>query len=655
MVAANPKYRLFESAGFLYPDPFPAFADSDDFDALRQWAIDHNDWKGTGTAALIVSDEGRFWEIHRDGSAEPIRDVPTNPGQPSRHDKYAALLAKGPSPNDDDYQPLPPERLQHKTINVPPLPNPDAHGSPAAKGADQADGGTPFGRYRLIALLGRGGMGEVWRAYDTAANNRTVAIKVLPANLANDSSFVRRFRREAEAAAQLNNPHVIPIHNYGEIEGRLYVDMRLVEGRDLQEVLNAGPLEPGRAVRIIEQVARALQAAHKVGLVHRDVKPSNILVDDDDFAYLIDFGIARGADQTNLTSAGDVIGSLHYMAPERLRAQEADARADIYALACVLYECLTGSRPFPGDSMESQMAAHLTNPPPQPSTRHDVPAQLDMVIARGMAKNPEQRYTTTIELANAARDAITAPIQRPTGRTRVAGTGQPDSAKPGIPPYANPPAPPWSAPPWSGPQGPGPQGPAPPVWATDAKGNRRTTVALVVGGLVILVVVVAVVGLGIFFVSKYWPSRSVATSPAFPTFQGSQAIPTGMPSFSIPSFPGHSGSASGAKVIIDGKDQKVSGMTVCIASGGDVVISIGGAGTGIAAVLDDADPPGVKSVSLGIVNGVQLVYSAGSGQGNASATKNGRSYKITGNAAGMDIANPGQPVTKSFDIDVTCS
>src|SRR6185437_10833653 len=186
------------------------------------------------------------------------------------------------------------------------------------------------------------------------------------------------------------------IHNYGEIGGRLYVDMRLVEGRDLQHVLNAGPLEPARAVRIIEQVAKALQAAHKVGLIHRDVKPSNILVDEDDFAYLIDFGIARGADQTGLTGTGNVIGSLHYMAPERLRAQEADARADIYALACVLYECLTGSRPFPGDSMESQMAAHLTNPPPQPSTRHDVPALLDVVIAKGMAKNPDQRYPTTI-------------------------------------------------------------------------------------------------------------------------------------------------------------------------------------------------------------------------------------------------------------------
>lgn len=271
--------------------------------------------------------------------------------------------------------------------------------------------GTPFGRYRLIELLGRGGMGEVWRAHDTAANNRSVAIKLLPPHLAGDASFVQRFRREADAAAQLNDPHVVPIHNYGEIDGRLYVDMRLIEGRDLHTVLAEGPLQPERAVRIVEQVARALHAAHKVGLVHRDVKPSNILLDEDDFAYLIDFGIARGADQTRMTGTGSVIGSWHYMSPERLRAGQVDARADVYALACVLYECLTGGTPFPGDSTEQQIAAHFMEPPPRPSiTDPNVPATLDRVIATGMAKDPDQRYATTVELSTAARDAITTPI-----------------------------------------------------------------------------------------------------------------------------------------------------------------------------------------------------------------------------------------------------
>src|ERR1700739_4288464 len=185
--------------------------------------------------------------------------------------------------------------------------------------------GTPFGRYRLMELLGRGGMGEVWRAQDTAANNRTVAIKLLPPHLAQDDTFVRRFRREADAAAVLNNPHIIPIHNYGEIDGRLYVDMRFVAGRDLQQVLAGGAMEPARAGRIIAQGAQALHGAHKVGLVHRDVKPSNILLDEDDFAYLIDFGIARGADETRLTGTGSVIGSWRYMSPPGLRARQGDA------------------------------------------------------------------------------------------------------------------------------------------------------------------------------------------------------------------------------------------------------------------------------------------------------------------------------------------
>src|ERR1700757_127578 len=203
--------------------------------------------------------------------------------------------------------------------------------------------GTAFGRYRLIELLGRGGMGEVWRAHDTDTD-RIVAIKVLPAHFSDNDDFKQRFRREAHAAARLNTPHVVLIHNYGEIDGRLYVDMRLIEGRDLQTVLAEGPMEPSRAVRIIEGVAKALHAAHQVGLLHRDVKPSNILLDHDDFAYLIDFGIARALDETRLTKSGVGPGTVLYMAPERLgeHPDEDDARVDIYALACVLYECLTG-------------------------------------------------------------------------------------------------------------------------------------------------------------------------------------------------------------------------------------------------------------------------------------------------------------------------
>jgi serine/threonine protein kinase len=296
--------------------------------------------------------------------------------------------------------------------------------------------GTPFGRYRLVELLGRGGMGEVWRAHDTVTD-RVVAIKVLPAHLSGDEDFQRRFRREAHAAARLDTPHVVPIYDYGEIDGRLFVSMRLINGRDLATVLADGPVDPARAVRIIDQVAKALHAAHKVGLMHRDIKPSNILLDDDDFAYLIDFGIARVADDTRMTKTGSTIGTFAYIAPERLDPHtEEDARADIYSLACVLYEALTGEPPFPGSTTAHLMFAHAHTPPPRPSTTQPgVPAPFDEVIAKGMAKAPDNRYATTVELADAARDAITGP-------SRVAFAGPiPSAPAPTLPDDQLPPPP----------------------------------------------------------------------------------------------------------------------------------------------------------------------------------------------------------------------
>lgn len=281
--------------------------------------------------------------------------------------------------------------------------------------------GTPFGRYRLIELIGRGGMGDVWRALDTETH-RVVAVKVLPANLGNDPTFAQRFRREALAAAGLSEPHVVPIHNFGEIDGRLYVDMRLIDGRDLQTIIAQGAIEPSSAVGIIEQIASALTAAHRIGLVHRDVKPSNILIAENDFAYLIDFGIARAASERSITGAGSIIGTWAYMAPERLNGGQTDPRGDTYALACVLHECLTGSQPFPGTSVEQQIGGHLGLAPPRPTAlRSGLPRQLDAVIATGMAKNPDHRFSTPLEMAAAARAALgeVGPQTR-SGRARVA-------------------------------------------------------------------------------------------------------------------------------------------------------------------------------------------------------------------------------------------
>jgi serine/threonine-protein kinase len=270
--------------------------------------------------------------------------------------------------------------------------------------------GLVFGRYRLVELLGRGGMGEVWRA-DDSLTGRVVALKLLLAQFTDDEDFQRRFRLEARAAASLNEPHVVPIHGFGEIDGRLFVDMRLIEGRDLKSMLDEGPLAPERAVSIVEQVASALKAAHQIGLVHRDVKPSNVLVTEDGFAYLIDFGIARAADGTRVTSSGYMVGTWAYMAPERFTSAELDSRSDVYALACVLFECLTGEWPFPGDSLERQFAGHVSMPPPRPSEeRAGLSVAFDEVIAWGLAKDPGGRYQSATELSGAARAACGAGV-----------------------------------------------------------------------------------------------------------------------------------------------------------------------------------------------------------------------------------------------------
>jgi serine/threonine protein kinase len=277
---------------------------------------------------------------------------------------------------------------------------------------------TPFGHYQLQKLIGRGGMGEVYRAYDTKTD-RIVALKVLPPHLAEDATFQQRFRRESQAAAGLNDPHVVPIHGYGEIDGRLYLDMRLIEGRNLGTMLEDAegePLGPDFAVMVVEQVATALDAAHEAGLIHRDVKPSNILITDRDFVYLIDFGLARTAGEKGLTTAGNTLGTLAYMAPERFEGAQIDPRADIYALTCVLYECITGSRPYPAESYEQQIKGHMVSPPPRPSAVDPKLVAFDNVIAKGMAKKPAKRYQTAGELAAAARRALETPV-RTTGRS----------------------------------------------------------------------------------------------------------------------------------------------------------------------------------------------------------------------------------------------
>ncbi|MEE3752969.1 serine/threonine-protein kinase [Mycobacterium intracellulare] len=276
--------------------------------------------------------------------------------------------------------------------------------------------GTMFGPYRLKRLLGRGGMGEVYEAEHTV-KQWTVALKLMSHTFSQDPVFRKRLEREARITGRLLEPHVVPVHDYGEIDGQLYLEMRLIEGVDLDRLLEReGPLAAPRAVAIIHQVASALDAAHTAGVTHRDVKPQNILITGDDFAYLVDFGIANAKTDEKLTQLGTAVGTLKYMAPERFSSDAASdpasndvtSRADVYALACVLYEALTGTPPYGADSTGALVNAHLTAPIPQPSA-HGVSPAFDTVIAGGMAKDPSERYPSAGALAAAAHTALSSP------------------------------------------------------------------------------------------------------------------------------------------------------------------------------------------------------------------------------------------------------
>ncbi|HEY0229585.1 MAG TPA: serine/threonine-protein kinase, partial [Mycobacterium sp.] len=282
----------------------------------------------------------------------------------------------------------------------------------ATSGAEGSRVGTTFGPYYLKRLLGRGGMGEGYEAEHTV-KEWTVALKLMSRTFSQDPMFRKRMEREARITGRLLEPHVVPIHDYGEIDGQLFLEMRLIEGVDLGDVLQKeGALPAARAVAIIYQVASALDAAHAAGVTHRDVKPPNILVTRNDFAYLVDFGIASAKTDEKLTQLGTTVGTWKYMAPERFSNGEVTPRADVYALACVLYECLTGQAPYRADNTGVLITSHMMEPAPRPSTEGlGVPQAFDAVIERGMAKNPDNRYESAGALAAAAHEALSNPDQ----------------------------------------------------------------------------------------------------------------------------------------------------------------------------------------------------------------------------------------------------
>ena len=263
--------------------------------------------------------------------------------------------------------------------------------------------GSRFASYRVEALVGRGGMGVVYRATDLSLE-RPVALKLIAPELADDERFRGRFLKESRLAASLDHPNVIPIYDAGEHDGQLYLAMRYVEGSDLKTMLDGErerKLAPERALRVLAQIAGALDAAHQRGLVHRDVKPANVLLDENEHAYLTDFGISKHLGRTS-TDTGQMVGTLDYLAPEQIRGEAVDARSDCYALACVLYECLAGTPPFRRESEAETLWAHLQG---EPAPLHGYEA-LDPVLRKGLAKAKDERPTSCAELIQAARAAL---------------------------------------------------------------------------------------------------------------------------------------------------------------------------------------------------------------------------------------------------------
>jgi predicted Ser/Thr protein kinase len=268
--------------------------------------------------------------------------------------------------------------------------------------------------YRIEEVLGRGGMGVVYRARQLALD-REVAVKLIATDRAQEPVFRKRFKAESQIAASIEHANVIPVYEAGEDDGLLFIAMRLVEGFDLDQLLTRlGALAPERAARIIVQISGALDAAHARGLVHRDVKPANVLLtlDNPEHAYLTDFGLAKyvGA-HARITRANQWVGTLDYLSPEQIRGEPLSPSADIYSLTCLLYHCLSGEPPFRRDSEAATMWAHVSAPPPSiTDARADLPYELDAVIARGMAKDPAERFSTARELAEGCARALGVPV-----------------------------------------------------------------------------------------------------------------------------------------------------------------------------------------------------------------------------------------------------
>src|SRR3954454_227673 len=270
--------------------------------------------------------------------------------------------------------------------------------------------GTEIAGYRIEERIGRGGMGVVYRAQHMNLQRRA-AIKIIAPEFADTKGFRSRFIREARIAAALQHPNIVTVYDAGQSGQTLYIAMQFIRGSDLAAILNEeGRLRPSRAIDVCRQVASALDAAHGMALIHRDVKPGNVLIEGRR-AYLTDFGLTKrsGSTRTALTQAGELVGTIHYVAPEQIEGGQVDARTDVYSLACLLFHCLVGDVPFSRDTDVAVIYAHLSEAPPKPSElRPELPVGLDAVIAKALDKSPDRRFQSCSDLMSAARVVLDA-------------------------------------------------------------------------------------------------------------------------------------------------------------------------------------------------------------------------------------------------------